>query len=75
MWQIHLKNSLNGVGVAFVSLFLIRFLPAAKTAGQWIMIVLLLRSIFEIQAVGGQMDMATYVIEFTDLKFEVRLDL
>ena len=52
-----------------------RFLPAAKHAGQWIMIVLLLRSIFEIQAVGGQMDMATYVIEFTDLKFEVRLDL
>ena len=57
-----------------------RFLPAAKHAGQWIMIhhlllVLLLRSIFEIQAVGGQIDMATYVIEVTDLKYVVRFDL
>ena len=40
-----------------------------------LLLVLLLRSIFEIQAVGGQIDMATYVIEVTDLKYEVRLDL
>ena len=33
------------------------------------------RWIFEIQAVGGQMDMVTYVIEVTDLKSEVWHDL
>ena len=53
-----------------------QFLPAAKHAGQWIMIhLLLLRWIFEMQAVRGQIDKATCVIEVTDTKYEVRLDL
>ena len=50
------------------------FLPAAKHAGQWIIFVNL-RLIFEIQAVRSRIDKASYVIEVTDLKYEVRLDL
>ena len=49
------------------------FLPAAKHVGQ--LIIILPRLIFEIQAVSGQIDKATCVIEFTDWKYEVRLDL
>ena len=49
-------------------------LPAAKHAVQWIIFVLL-RVIFEIQAVRGQIGKATCVIEVTDLKYEVGLDL
>ena len=46
----------------------LKFLPAAKPRRSMGGKCLLLRVIFEIQTVRGQVDMATYVIEVTDFK-------